>query len=81
MAVIIKIVGDVKSLNIEQLNIAALLVILLQQFYIIDGLIFEATIFTSFGIMYEGTGYMTCVGHLLYPFLTTLTTRFILYQK
>lgn len=77
MAVIIKAVGDVKSLNIEQLNIAALL----QQFYIVDGLIFEATIFTSFAIMYEGTGYMTCVSHLLYPFLTTLTTRFILYQK
>lgn len=81
MAVIIKVVGDVKSLNIEQLNVAALLVILLQQFYIVDGLIFEATIFTSFTIMYEGTGYMTCVSHLLYPFLTTLTTRFILYQK
>ncbi|XP_029177423.1 delta(14)-sterol reductase [Nylanderia fulva] len=81
MAVIIKTVGDVKSLKIEQLNIAALLVVLLQQFYIVDGLIFEATIFTSFAIMYEGTGYMTCVSHLLYPFLTTLTTRFILYQK
>ncbi|XP_029662296.1 delta(14)-sterol reductase [Formica exsecta] len=81
MAVIIKVVGDVKSLNIEQLNVATLLVILLQQFYIVDGLIFEATIFTSFAIMYEGTGYMTCVSHLLYPFLTTLTTRFILYQK
>lgn len=81
MAVVIKVVGDIKSLNIEQLNVAALLVILLQQFYIVDGLIFEATIFTSFAIMYEGTGYMICVSHLLYPFLTTLTTRFILYQK
>ncbi|KAL6444671.1 hypothetical protein ACFW04_002038 [Cataglyphis niger] len=81
MSVIIKVVGDIKSLNIEQLNVAALLVFLLQLFYIVDGLIFEATIFTSFAIMYEGTGYMTCVSHLLYPFLTTLTIRFILYQK
>ncbi|XP_012215085.2 delta(14)-sterol reductase TM7SF2 [Linepithema humile] len=78
-AVAIKIFGNVKS--IEQVHAAALLAIVLQLFYIVDGLIYEAAIFTSFTIMYEGTGYMTCISHLLYPFLTTLTTRFILYQK
>lgn len=81
IAIAIKAVGDIKSLNIEKLDIATLLVISLQLFYIGYGLIHEDAIFTSFTIMYEGTGYMTCVSHLLYPFLTTLTTRFIFYQK
>jgi len=81
IAVAIKAVDDIKSLNIEKLDIAALLAVLLQLFYIIHGLMYEAAIFTSFTIMYEGTGYMTCVSHLLYPFLTTLTTRSILYHK
>jgi len=81
IAIAIKAVGDIKSLSIEKLDKAVLLSILLQLFYIIHGLIYEAAIFTSFTIMYEGSGYMTCVSHLLYPFLTTLTTRFILYQK
>lgn len=79
VAIAIKAFGNVK--NIEQVDAAALLAICLQLVYIVDGLIYEAAIFTSFTIMYEGTGYMTCVSHLLYPFLTTLATRFILYQK
>ncbi|KAG5320585.1 LBR protein, partial [Acromyrmex heyeri] len=81
IAIALKAVGNIKSPNIEKLDVATLLAILLQLFYILHGLIYEASIFTSFTIMYEGTGYMTCVSHLLYPFLTTLTTRFILYQK
>lgn len=81
IAVVIKAVGDIKNLNVEKFDLPALLAVLLQLFYIIHGLIYEAAIFTSFTIMYEGTGYMTCVSHLLYPFLTTLTTRFVLYQK
>lgn len=81
IAIAIKAVGDMKSLNIEKFNSTALLAVLLQLFYIVHGIIYESAIFTSFTIMYEGTGYMTCVSHLLYPFLTTLTTRFILYQK
>ncbi|XP_036149126.1 delta(14)-sterol reductase TM7SF2 [Monomorium pharaonis] len=81
IAVAIKAVGDVKNPNIEKLDVVTLLAVLLQLFYVIHGLIYEASIFTSFTIMYEGTGYMTCVSNLLYPFLTTLTTRYILYQK
>ncbi|XP_020300602.1 delta(14)-sterol reductase isoform X2 [Pseudomyrmex gracilis] len=81
MAVGVKAIGNIKTLTIGQLDSAALLVTALQLFYIMDGLIFESAIFTSFAIMYEGTGYLTCVSHLLYPFLTTLTTRFFLYQK
>lgn len=81
ITIAIKAIGDIKNLNIEKLNVATLLAVLLQLFYVIHGLIYEAAIFTSFTIMYEGTGYMTCVSHLLYPFLTTLTPRFLLYQK
>ncbi|KYM97478.1 PREDICTED: delta(14)-sterol reductase [Cyphomyrmex costatus] len=81
IAIALKAVDNIKNPNIEKIDVATLLAVLLQLFYIIHGLIYEATIFTSFTIMYEGTGYMTCVSHLLYPFLTTLTTRFILYQK
>ncbi|XP_014484853.1 PREDICTED: delta(14)-sterol reductase isoform X2 [Dinoponera quadriceps] len=81
VAVAVKAIGDVKSPNVQQFDVSTLLAISLQLFYIIDGLIYEATIFTSFTVMYEGTGYMTCVSHLLYPFLPTLTTKFMLYQK
>lgn len=77
-AIAIKAFGNIKS--IKQLDATALAVAL-QVWYIVDGIIHEGAIFTSFTIMYEGTGYMTCVNHLLYPFLMTLTTRFILYQK
>ncbi|XP_011876175.1 PREDICTED: delta(14)-sterol reductase [Vollenhovia emeryi] len=81
MAIAIKAVGGVKNINIEKLEMAALLVVLMQLIYTLHGLMYEAAILTSFAIMYEGTGYMTCVGPLLYPFLGTLTARFILYQK
>ncbi|XP_011145470.1 delta(14)-sterol reductase [Harpegnathos saltator] len=81
IAIATKAIGNVRTLNIEQLDVSTLLVISLQLFYILDGLIYEATIFTSFAVMYEGTGYMTCVSHLLYPFLPTLTTKFMLYHK
>ncbi|XP_036141197.1 delta(14)-sterol reductase LBR-like isoform X2 [Monomorium pharaonis] len=82
IAIAIKAVDDVKSSNIEELDIATLLVVLLQLFYVIHGLIYEAFIFTSFTIMYKETGYMTtCISHLLYSFLTTLTAKYILYHK
>lgn len=81
VAVALKAVGDVKNINIEKLDVSTLLAVILQFVYVLDGLIYETTIFTTFAIMYEGTGYMTCVSHLLYPFLPTLTTRFMLYQK
>lgn len=81
IAIAIKAIGDIKNLSIEKLDMTALLTVILQLSYVMYGLIYEATIFTSFTIMYEGTGYMTCVGHLLSPFLTTLITRFMLYQK
>lgn len=80
-AVAVKAIGDAKSPSTEQLDVPTLLAISLQLLYILDGLIYEATIFTSFAVMYEGTGYMTCVSHLLYPFLPTLATRFMLYHK
>lgn len=81
VAVALKAIGDPKNLSIERLDVPTLLAISLQLVYILDGLLFEAAIFTSFAVMYEGTGYLTCVSHLLYPFLPTLTTRFMLYHK
>ncbi|XP_070524612.1 delta(14)-sterol reductase TM7SF2 isoform X2 [Cardiocondyla obscurior] len=81
IAIAIKAVGNVKNLDIEKLDTTTLIAVSLQLLYILHGLIHEATIFTSFTIMYEGTGYMTCVSHLLYPFLTTLPIRILLYQK
>jgi len=82
-AILTKIInGSMENLrNIEQLNEASILVALLQCCYVMDRFINEAAILTSFEIMYEGTGYMTCVSHLLRPFLMTLTARFVLYQK
>ncbi|XP_011686733.1 PREDICTED: delta(14)-sterol reductase [Wasmannia auropunctata] len=79
-AILIKVVGDGKN-PINKLDVAALLASVLQLVYVGYGLICEATVFTTFTVMYEGTGYMTCVSHLLYPFLTTLTARFLFYQK
>lgn len=62
-------------------NSTAVLGALLQLIYALDFLIFESNYLTTFGVMYEGTGYMLCVGHLLYPFLQTLMTRVLLHEK
>jgi len=81
LAILTKIINSMESSNIEQLNGAGILVVSLQCWYIMDRFINEAAILTSFEIMYEGTGYMMCVSHLLRPFLMSLTTRFVLYQR
>ncbi|XP_015120862.1 delta(14)-sterol reductase [Diachasma alloeum] len=62
-------------------NATVLVVTGLQIFYCLDALVFEATSLTSFRVMYEGTGYMTCVANLLHPFLMTLVTRYVYYQN
>ncbi|EZA47791.1 hypothetical protein DMN91_003735 [Ooceraea biroi] len=81
MAILAKAFNGIGSLSVEQLNWTTILLVTLQLWYIVHGLINEAAILTSFEIMYEGTGYMTCVSRLLYPFLATLATRFTLYQR
>lgn len=50
-------------------------------FYCFDYLYFEDVTLTSFRVLYEGTGYMTCVAGLMYPFLVTLGPRYLLVQE
>lgn len=80
-AVIAKSVQAANSVTPKDLDFTLLIPASLQIMYCLDSLVFESTILTSFKIMYEGTGYMVCVGNLLNPFLLTLGTRYLLYQK
>lgn len=80
-ALIIKTLENSSSSELKDINLAQLLVSSLQIFYGIDMLIFESTILTSFEIMYEGTGYMLCVGHLLYPFLPTILSKYMFFRR
>ncbi|XP_063991267.1 delta(14)-sterol reductase TM7SF2 [Diachasmimorpha longicaudata] len=79
-AIVIQTVQDVE-LSSWSANTTVLMVTGLQIFYCLDALVFEGTSLTSFRVMYEGTGYMTCVANLLYPFLVTLVTRYVFYQN
>ncbi|XP_076638714.1 lamin B receptor [Colletes latitarsis] len=78
---ITKAIEEAESYNTEHLNINVLLVASLQIIYSMDSLFFESTILTTFEVMYEGTGYMLCTGYMLFPFLATLTTKYVLYNK
>lgn len=80
-AVIVKIFQGAQPLSLSTINLTALIAAILQLIYAIDGLIFEAAFVTSFEVMYEGTGYMLCIGYLMYPFLCTLPARYALYHK
>ncbi|XP_008556557.1 delta(14)-sterol reductase TM7SF2 isoform X1 [Microplitis demolitor] len=77
--------GDFKDLaalkSLGNLNFTVIIVCIMQMFYCFDGLLFEETNLTSFRVLYEGTGYMTCVASLLYPFLITLGPRYLLAQQ
>lgn len=44
--------------------------------YSFDHLLFESHILTTFEYMYEGFGFMLCMGYCLFPFMTTLITKF-----
>ena len=81
MAVIVKAVKVSESLDVNNLNLAAILAALLQIIYFLDTLIFESTFITTFEITYEGTGYMLAVGYFIYPHLATLPARYILLHK
>ncbi|KAF7997489.1 hypothetical protein HCN44_006060 [Aphidius gifuensis] len=80
-AFILKSLEGINLDTIKDVNATLLVVAGLQTWYFIDSLIFESRCLTSFKFLYEGTGYMLCVCNLLYPFLATLTTRYIYYQK
>lgn len=77
----VKAIEETESYNLEQLNVGVLLVAVLQIIYSMDALFFESTFLTTFETMYEGTGYRLCAGYMLYPFLPTLTTKYVLYNK
>lgn len=69
------------DLSATTLNLTVTMTTALQIFYCLDYLLFEASTLTSFKVMYEGTGYMVCIGNLLYPSLMTLGSRYLFYQK
>ncbi|XP_058802204.1 delta(14)-sterol reductase TM7SF2-like [Phymastichus coffea] len=80
----VKIVKEVDTFelnNLQQLNYAALASVILQIVYLLDNLIFETKFLSSFEVVYEGTGYMLSVGYLIYPYLGTITTRYLLAHK
>lgn len=81
LAIVIKAIEEAEEYSLEQLNVGVLLAALLQIIYSMDALFFESAFLTTFEVMYEGTGYMLCTGYMLYPFLPTLTTKYMLYHK
>ncbi|KZC06192.1 Lamin-B receptor [Dufourea novaeangliae] len=81
LTIVIKAIEEAESYSVEHINISVLLTASLQIIYAVDALFFEPTVFTSFEVMYEGTGYMLCTGYMIYPFLPTLTTKYVLYNK
>ena len=76
-----KTIEETETYSLEHLNTGVLLGALLQIIYAIDALFFESTILTTFEVMYEGTGYMLCTGYMMYPFLPTLTTKYMLHHE
>ncbi|XP_012345755.1 delta(14)-sterol reductase TM7SF2 isoform X2 [Apis florea] len=81
LSIAIKTIEETEIYTLEHLNVGALLGTLLQIIYAMDALFFESALLTTFEIMYEGTGYMLCTGYMMYPFLPTLTTKYMLYHK
>ncbi|XP_034950405.1 delta(14)-sterol reductase TM7SF2 [Chelonus insularis] len=80
-AIIAKSLQGITLETLQHSNKTIIIASGMQILYCLDALIYEITSLTSFRIMYEGTGYMTCVGNLLYPFLITLGPRYLLMQK
>lgn len=49
--------------------------------YVFDALWFEEKFMTSFEAQYEGVGCMSSMAAATWPFLLTLSTRYIVYTK
>lgn len=81
LTIVTKAIEEAESYSVEHLNISVILAALLQIIYSMDALLFESAMLTTFEVMYEGTGYMLCTGYMLFPFLPTLMTKYILYNK
>ncbi|XP_011504313.1 PREDICTED: delta(14)-sterol reductase isoform X2 [Ceratosolen solmsi marchali] len=80
LAAIVKINQSIAP-ELNNLNYIAIEVALLQIVHAADNLVFESSAVTSFEITYEGTGFMLITRYLTYPFLATLTTRYLLTNK
>ncbi|XP_017758730.1 PREDICTED: lamin-B receptor [Eufriesea mexicana] len=81
LSIVIKAIEETEIYSLQRLNIGILLGTSLQIIYAMDALLFESAMLTTFEIMYEGTGYMLCTAYMIYPFLPTLTTKYMLYHK
>lgn len=81
LSIAIKTTEGIESYDLEHFNVNVLLTCSLQIMYAIDALFFESAVLTTFEVMYEGTGYMLCTGYLLFPFLPTLTTKYMFYHR
>ncbi|XP_011305217.1 delta(14)-sterol reductase [Fopius arisanus] len=80
-AIVSQAIGRFDLDALRNVNPTVLVVTGMQIIYCLDAIFYEGTSFTSFRFMYEGTGYMTCVANLMYPFLVTLVTRYVFYQN
>lgn len=49
----------------------------LQTLYILDALVFESQLVTTFELQAEGLGYMRVLQYSLYPFFATSTTKYL----
>ncbi|XP_014212423.1 delta(14)-sterol reductase [Copidosoma floridanum] len=79
LAAIFKI-SEIK-LGWSNVDPVAIAVVSLQIIYALDSLIFEASFLSSFEVLYEGTGYMLSLGYLIYPFLTSISIRYLSHHK
>lgn len=46
--------------------------------YYVDALLHEPAFVSSFEIQYEGFGYMTGIGYLIYPFMMSSVTKYVI---
>ncbi|XP_017877864.1 delta(14)-sterol reductase isoform X2 [Ceratina calcarata] len=81
LSIILKSIEKFDIYNLEQNNVGVLLGTLLQIIYAMDALVYEHALLTTFEVTQEGTGYMLCTGYMLYPFLPTLATKYMLYHR
>lgn len=80
LSIVLKSIENIEIYNLEEHNVSVLLATLLQIIYAMDALFFEHALLTTFEVTQEGTGYMLCTGYMLYPFLPTLMTKYMLYH-
>ena len=81
LAIIVKIIKGPEPLNLNNALLPAFVAASLQIFYCLDSLLFEGSFLSSFEITYEGTGYMLTTGYLMYPYFSTLLTRYLFLHR